>query len=129
MPLTAHNPPSVAAPIGPYSHGIEIPAGARLLHVAGQVGIKADGSVPKSCAEQCEVVWQNLVAILKSAGMDPSHITKMNTYLTNAADFPVAGPIRVKYLKDHKPASTGVCVTALARPEFLIEIEVYAAKG
>lgn len=84
--------------------------------------------MPKTCAEQCEVVWQNLVAILKSAGMEPQHITKMNTYLVNAADFAVAGPIRVKYLKDHKPASTGVCISALAKPEFLIEIEVYAAK-
>lgn len=129
MPLTVHNPNAIAAPIGAYSHGIEIPAGARLLHVAGQVGIKPDGSVPKSCAEQCEVIWANLTAILKSAGMGPGDITKMNTYLINAADFAVVGPIRAKHLKDHKPASTGVGVTALARPEFLIEIEVYAAKG
>ncbi len=38
--LKVHNPLSIAAPIGTYSHGIEVPPGARWLHVAGQIGVR-----------------------------------------------------------------------------------------
>ena len=35
--LTAHNPETIAAPVAYYSHGIEVPAGARTLHIAGSL--------------------------------------------------------------------------------------------
>ena len=54
--LKMHNPRSVAAPIGTYSHGVEVPPGARWLHVAGQIGVRPDGSVPATIEEQTEVV-------------------------------------------------------------------------
>ena len=38
------NPETVHAPAGSYHHGCEVPAGARWLVLAGQVGVKPDGS-------------------------------------------------------------------------------------
>ena len=37
------NPSGIAAPVGSYSHAIETPPGARILHISGQVGIDAAG--------------------------------------------------------------------------------------
>ena len=37
------------------AHGVEVPAGARLLFTNGQVGTRRDGSTPGSTAEQAEV--------------------------------------------------------------------------
>ena len=40
------------------AHGVEVPAGARLLFTNGQVGIKPDDSTPKATAEQVEVIFE-----------------------------------------------------------------------
>jgi enamine deaminase RidA (YjgF/YER057c/UK114 family) len=51
----------------------------------------------------------------------------MNTYLTDMAQAPAVREVRAKYFTDVTPASTLVQVVRLARPEFLLEIEVIAA--
>lgn len=124
-----YNPQSIAAPIGTYSHGVETPPGARWLHVAGQIAIRPDGSVPDGIEAQTEVVWANIAAIVKEAKMALTDIVKINTYITNAADFPGMAKIRAKYLGDHRPASTAIICSALARPEFIVEVEAIAAKA
>lgn len=122
------NPPSISAPLGAYSHGIEIPPGARVIHVSGQVGVRADGSVAEGIEAQLACAWQNILAILAASGMRAPDIVKVTTYLTRPEDFKVHPRIRAQYLGEARPAATALCVTALAAPEFLCEIEVIAAK-
>ena len=40
------DPPTVRPPGGPYSHSVEVASGARWLYIAGQTGVKPDGTVP-----------------------------------------------------------------------------------
>jgi enamine deaminase RidA (YjgF/YER057c/UK114 family) len=57
-------------------------------------------------------------------------IVKVNTYVVNLKpdQRPIIGEVRKKYISaEHPPASTLIGVTALAREEFLIEIEAIAA--
>lgn len=124
-----HNPQAIAAPIGTYSHGIETPPNARWLHVAGQVAVRKDGSVPATIEEQAIVAWENVTAILASAGMKMTDIVKVNQYLTDPAYFPGYASARRTLLGDHRPASTLVMISALVKPEFLVEVEVVAAKA
>ena len=127
--LKIHNPKSVAAPIGTYSHGIETPPNARWLHVAGQIGVRPDGSVPATIEEQTEVVWQNILAVLADAGMGIGDVVKITSFLTRFESFPKFAQVRAKYLGSHRPASTLLVISSLARPEFLVEVEAIAAKG
>lgn len=122
------NPPVIAAPLGAYAHGIEIPPDARVVHVSGQIGVEPDGAVAEGIEAQLECAWQNILAILAAADMGPSDIVKVTTYLTRPEDFKVHPRVRSKYLGDARPSATAVCVTALAAPEFLCEIEAIAAK-
>ena len=124
-----HNPKSIAAPIGTYSHGMETPPNARWLHVAGQVGVRPDGSVPASIEEQTEVVWQNILAVLADAGMGIGDVVKITSFLTRFENFPKFAQVRAKYLGSHRPASTLLVISSLARPEFLVEVEAIAAKA
>jgi enamine deaminase RidA (YjgF/YER057c/UK114 family) len=124
-----HNPSTVAAPIGSYSHGIEVPPNARWLYISGQVGIGPDGKVGEGIARQAELVWQNILGILASAGMGPADLVKVNTYLTRKEDIAESRAARAKALGDVRPASTLVVISALAAPEYLIEIEAHAAKA
>jgi enamine deaminase RidA (YjgF/YER057c/UK114 family) len=76
-------------------------------------------------------VFKNLKLALDAAGATMADIVKMNTYLVAEVgqdDVPKLRAIRERYLNTAKPpASTLVVVSRLARPGWLIEIEVIAA--
>ena len=122
--LKRHNPASVHAPAGKYSHGLEVPANARFLWVAGQVGAKPDGSTASSDAAQCDQAWANVKNVLAAGGMGVDDIVKLNAYVTRADLIPVYRDARDRALgKTAPPASTLVVVAALANPAWVVEIE------
>jgi 2-iminobutanoate/2-iminopropanoate deaminase len=123
------NPESTAAPNGSYSHGVEIPPNARWLYVAGQIPVRPDGNIPSTIEEQTEVVWTNIKAVLAGAGMGIRDIVKITSFLTRYENFPRFAQVRAGFLDGHRPASTSVIISALAKPEFLVEVEAVAAKA
>lgn len=130
MPATtsaqALNPSTVAAPLGLYSQGVVAPAGGHWLHVAGQVGVLPDGRLAEGFEAQARAAWANLVAVLAEAGMGVQHLVKLNTYLVSATDLPLLAKVRSEYQGEARPASTLVIVQALARPEWLFEVDAVA---
>lgn len=121
-------PTDIAAPLGHYSHAILVPAGTDTLHIAGQVGAAADGTVPEAFEAQARLCWENLLAVLCAAGMGVESLVKTTVYLTSAADLPAFAAVRNGYLGSHKPASTLIVAAALARPEWKVEIDAVAAR-
>jgi enamine deaminase RidA (YjgF/YER057c/UK114 family) len=117
----------ISAKIGKYSDAVIIERPGRQLHVSGTPGMRKDGTVPASFAEQAELAWQNLTEILTTAGLGVHNLVKINQYLLRAEDIPVYGPIRLKHLGEHRPASMLSIVTGLVRPDILFEIEAIAA--
>jgi enamine deaminase RidA (YjgF/YER057c/UK114 family) len=128
--LKRHNPATVHAPAGKYSHGAEAPAGARLLYVSGQVGVAPDGATATGDAAQCEQAWANVKSVLAAAGMGADVIVKLNAYVTRPDLIPVYRAARDKAVGNAvPPASTLVVVAALANPAWVVEIECVAAKA
>lgn len=125
--LSLHNPDIVAAPLGRYTHVVEVPAGAGLLFVSGQVPVARDGSVPATLAEQADQVYANIVAVLAARGVEPSSIIKLTTFLTeDDGDADSVRKARARYLGAHRPASTAVFVSRLVDPAWKIEIDAVA---
>jgi enamine deaminase RidA (YjgF/YER057c/UK114 family) len=122
------NPSAIAAPAGMYSHGVLAPNAGQWLSVSGQIGMRPDGSLGTGFAEQARIAWENLMAVLAAAQMDESHLVKLTSYLVDAADLNDLNPVRSVFLKDARPASTLVVVKALAKPEWLFEVEAVAYK-
>ena len=122
-----HNPSTVAAPFSRYSHGVEAPAGARWLHISGQVGVTREGKVLDGPEAQIEQAWRNVLSVLEEAGMGPRDLVKVTTFLINRADLPTARTVRERMLHGAEPASTLLFVAGLASPEWLVEIEAIAA--
>ena len=125
--MKIHNPPTVAPGTG-YSHGIELPPGAKLLYVAGQLGINADGKMAPDIRGQAEQAWRNLGHVLEAASMGYQNLVKVTHFLTRREDIAVYREVRAKFLGQNAPASTLLVISALARPEALIEVEAVAAK-
>ena len=110
-----------------YSHAAEVVAPSRVLFISGQFGVAPDGRLPTDFGAQCEHAMDNVEALLAAAGMITANIVKLNYYATRAADFPILVQIRQRrWAFDPAPSVTAIAVSALARPEYLIEIEAMA---
>ncbi len=120
-------PPDVAAPAASYALARLVTGASRWLHTSGIVPTRPDGSVPGALAEQAEVVWSTLAALLREAGMGPSDVVSITTYVVAGEDLGVVMAARDGFFAGHRPASTLVTVPALARPEWRMEIAMVAA--
>jgi len=122
------NPASIPQPNGTYRHGVLVHRPENMLFISGQVAIDRAGVIPESLEEQAELVWGNVHAILKDAGMSMSNVVKIMSFITRAEDFAAFAKIRARHLGEHRPASTLLVVSALAHPKFLVEVEAIAVR-
>jgi enamine deaminase RidA (YjgF/YER057c/UK114 family) len=121
------NPPSIGAPAARYAHAVLTEGATRWLHTSGVVPVRPDGTVPDDLAEQADVVWANIAAMLADAGMQPSDIVSVTTYAVVGEPLGPVMAARDSFLGGHRAASTLVTVPALARPEWRMEIAIVAA--
>jgi enamine deaminase RidA (YjgF/YER057c/UK114 family) len=77
-------------------------------------------------AAQTERAMANIKLLLEEAGSDLSHICKIVVYLTDVRYREPVYRTMGKWLKGVFPASTGVIVSGLARPEWVVEIDATA---
>ena len=121
------NPPALSTPTG-YTHVVEVTGPARMIYIAGQIALDKEGKVvgEGDMKAQAEQVFRNLEAALTAAGAKFSDVVKMNTYITDMDKAPAVREVRARYFGTTTPASTLVQVVRLARPEFLLEIELTA---
>jgi len=125
--ITQHTPSSIAPPSSAYAHGVSAPAGARWLHISGQVGLNSDGSLAGGAAEQMAACWEKIFAILADAGMSKQNIVKVTAYVTDAALVGTYREVRDAHMDGHLSASTLLVVAGLAHPDWVVEIEAVAA--
>ncbi len=123
------NPAGLSKPAG-YTHVVTTQPG-KVIFLAGQTALNAKGEVVGAgdLRAQATQVFENLKTALSAAGATFNDVVKLNYYVVNMkpADPPVIREVRGKFVSaEHPPASTLVGVAALARPEFLIEIEAIA---
>ncbi len=83
--LRDHTPAGIRAPFARYSHGIEIPAGARVLFCSGQLGIGPDDTIPADAGAQADLCFANIGAVLAEAGMGFEDLVRINAYVTDRA--------------------------------------------
>src|ERR671925_339971 len=114
---------------GDFHQGV-IVNGGRLIYLAGQVANNPDGSVAevRELRRQAEKVYENIGHVLRAAGEPPASAVKETTWVLSIDDWRQHGtPVRRAFYNGDYPASTLVEIQGLARPEFLVEIEVIAA--
>jgi 2-iminobutanoate/2-iminopropanoate deaminase len=120
-------PEGVGEPYGAYVHGIEVPAGWRLIYMSGQIPVRPDGSCPDGMEAQATVCWENINGILKAAGLTIGHLIRTTQYLVDPKQYPAANKVRANFLAGHRTASVSIAVPALIEPHWLIEIDAIAA--
>jgi enamine deaminase RidA (YjgF/YER057c/UK114 family) len=119
------NPETMAKPRG-YTHVVKA---GNTVYIAGQVSVAQDGSVVgKGDPEvQARQIWRNLEAAVQAAGGTLQNIVKTTTYVTNIEYGAAVRTVREALFRtSNPPTSTLLVVSALANPDFMVEIEAIA---
>ena len=75
---------------------------------------------------QTHQVMRNIVQLLSECGAQPEHLTKLVVYLTDIRHREAVYRTMGEYIRNVHPVCTGLVVVALARPEWLVEIDATA---
>ena len=127
MELIPHNPTEGVYPTGgDWVHAMEVRGAERLLFLSGTMGLRSDFTAPETLDEQLECVWNNLRAILASAGMTTDNIVRLTSYLRDASYAEANAQARLKALGERRIPTTAIVVQTL-ESDWLIELEVVAA--
>lgn len=126
------NPEGLLKP-GAYTPAIRV-SGGTTVYVSGQVSQDAQGNVvgKGDLLAQTEQVYKNLGIALAGSGATFADVVKLNVYVVGyqPEHRALLQSVREKHVsKDNPPTSTLIGVQALARPEFLVEIEAVAVVG
>ncbi len=100
-----------------------------MVFVRGQVGQDLDTAVNVGigdAAAQADQAMRNIQQLLEEAGSHLDHICKITIYLIDPRYRESVYRTVGRWLKGVFPVSTGIVVSALARPEWLVEIDVTA---
>lgn len=104
-------------------------AAGRMVFVRGQVGQDLDTAQNVAVGDpagQTEQAMRNIAQLLSEAGAQLDHICKITIYLTDPRHREAVYRTIGRHLKGVFPVSTGLVVSALARPEWLVEVDVTA---
>jgi 2-iminobutanoate/2-iminopropanoate deaminase len=111
-----------------YSQGIKVSQAQTILFLSGQVAYTADGGV--ACRGdfkgQARGAYAAIKALVESQGGTIANVVKITTYLTDMSHRAELAPIREEFFGKKGPASTMVQISALAYPDWMIEIEAIA---
>lgn len=128
--VTRVSPPALPSTGGRYTHIVtaELPAGSRLVFIAGQVGADSTGRVVGAdAATQMRAAYDNLDRALLAAGATWADVLKTTTILTRASDVAVLRDVRAaRFAGITAPANTLIVAQALYDPSVLFEVEAIA---
>lgn len=99
------------------------------VFVRGQIGQDLDTSENVAIGDasgQAEKAMANIKQLLEEAGSKLEHICKITIYIVDPRYREAVYRVVGRWLKGVYPVSTGIVVSALARPEWLVEIDVIA---
>jgi len=111
-----------------FSQAWRVDGASSLIFVSGQGPISADGQLvgEGDFDTQARLVFENLGTVLEQAGATLESVVKLTVFLTDMSRLPDYASIKGTFFPGEQPASTAVGVTALERPEMMIEVEALA---
>ena len=108
---------------------VVVTEGGKTIWLRGQCPQNLDDAVnldSKDPAEQTHKVMQNIEQLINEAGGEMKHLVKIVVYITDIKNREAVYRAIGEFTKGIYPVSTGLVVSALARPEWLVEIDATA---
>lgn len=113
-----------------FAQALEVTDSERVLYCAGQTSVDSDDNPlhPGDMRAQLLQALDNLETVLGEAGLELSHVVRLNTYSTDVDGVLEAYDVIATRLGEAgcRQAATLLGVTRLAYPELLVELEATA---
>ena len=113
-----------------FTHVLVVEGNVRTVHIGGQDAVNASGEIvgKGDIVTQVEQILANLRAALAATGAGPEHIIKWNIYIVEGQSLQAAFAAYQNAWPEtpNAPAITGVFVSGLAHPDFLVEMDAVA---
>ena len=122
------NPDTVVRPASNYAQAVIHTAAAERMVISGQLGLRPDGTLEEGLEAQMERAWSNVFGLLEAGGFEREHLIRATIYVTVPGQVATYRRVRDRMLAGHVCANTYLEISALASPEFLVEIEAEAVK-
>ena len=113
-----------------FTNGVVVEGNVRTVHIGGQDAINASGEIvgKGNIVAQTEQTLANLRVALAAGGAEPEHIIKLNIYIVEGQPLQAGFDAFQNAWPEvpNAPAITVMFVSALAHPDFLVEIDAVA---
>ncbi|HEX8643955.1 MAG TPA: RidA family protein [Allosphingosinicella sp.] len=133
-PALRHYPPQGSAAAAARAGGFRLPFSAAVragdvLYVSGQIGTRADGTLPEGIEAQSRQTMDNIAAILASAGLGWDDVFRCLVMIEDMAEWQAFNRVYVTYFDpDRLPARSALGADGLALGA-LVEVECQAWAG
>jgi enamine deaminase RidA (YjgF/YER057c/UK114 family) len=124
------NPEALQITYGRYSNVARAKA-SDLVFIAGQVGVRQDGSIPEGFSAQCELTFENIRLGLESCGVTWANVVQFTTYLVDPQHIVLFNEFREREFPRLFPAGDFPCntlllVSRLVKESLLFEVQTVA---
>ena len=111
-----------------YTQGIKVTQAQTILFLSGQVAYTPEGGVAYrgDFKAQARGAYEAIKALVEAQGGTMANVIKITTYVTDMHYRVDLAPIREEFFGKKGPASTLIEISALAHPDWMIEIEAIA---
>lgn len=122
--VTIKDHKELPAPTAPFA---QVVRAGNLVFVSGAVGKDKDGRVVKGdIRAQFRQALENTRIALGAVGAGPRHVVRVTLYLTDMREKALLDDLRAEFFGPDWPAATAIGVTALASPDYLVEMDSIA---
>jgi len=124
------NPEALGITYGRYSNVARVKA-SEFIFIAGQVGVREDGSIPQGFSEQCELTFENIRRGLESCGATWANVVQFTTYLVHPQDIVLFNEYRERefprlFPGADFPCNTLLLIDRLVKESLLFEVQTVA---
>ncbi len=122
-PSTLHHNPA-------FTNVIVVTGPTKTIYIGGQDAVDASGAIigKGDLKAQTEQVLKNIQAALAAGGAQLEHIIRWNLYIVQGQDLRAGFEVFRRFWgnRPNPPAITGLFVSGLAHPDFLVEMDAIA---
>lgn len=121
-------PPGTMTPIGPYRH---VAVAGEAITIGGVAGIDPATGAPagEDVATQTTQILRAFEGMLAAAGSDLDHVTHVNVFLKDMADFEAMNAAYAAFMGARRPARTAIGVSDLPKPGLRLTMNLTAVKA
>lgn len=96
------------------------------IAVTGTIGMRPNGSIPETAAEQLQAALETVIASIEALGGSVNDVIRTRMFVVNIDEWERIGAVHAQFFGEVRPATSMIEISRLADPMALVEVEADA---